>query len=454
MSTTPKRVAELVGMDAAIFYAVLARGWSTLSGPVTAGLVASCLTPSEVGYYYVLVSLLALQQLFELGFNQVAIQYFAYEAGSFEHSLIEGVTGGDGEARSRCRLLWDLATRWYSMLAMLILFVVGPLGFVFMSWNASNPEVAWKLPWCFMLIGAAGLTFTQPIIALATGLNYVPIVNRISMCVRVVQSLTLWVLLVCGVGLRSPGISSCIAAGAAFVLFVQAFATLKGTVKQVDGACVENTGFLRGFRKLQARTAVTWLSSFFVFQLFSPLLMSFTDAVETGRFAFSLGVLTSVCSMPLVWIQTKLPSIGSLISQGEAHLAFQTFKEAVVRTLLFSFAVVGLAMIGVHLLQKYFLTEQRFVPAVELLLFGVGLLLQNMTYCCVSYVRAHKREPFLLMAWLQATVTVAVAVALVAFAGRLGAVVAFSVSWGFAAPYSLFVLRTFLPNKRFFYAEN
>ena len=47
-----RRLASLIGLDAAILFTVLARGWSALSGLLTLTLIARFLSPTEQGYYY------------------------------------------------------------------------------------------------------------------------------------------------------------------------------------------------------------------------------------------------------------------------------------------------------------------------------------------------------------------------------------------------------------------
>ena len=60
------KIAHIIGLDSAIAYTVLARGWSGISGLITVALIARRLSPAEQGYYYTFGSLVALQIVFAL----------------------------------------------------------------------------------------------------------------------------------------------------------------------------------------------------------------------------------------------------------------------------------------------------------------------------------------------------------------------------------------------------
>ena len=70
---------RFLGLDRAIVFTIMARGWSSLAGLVTLLLIARFLTGAEQGYYYTFGSLVALQIVFELGFSLVILQMASHE---------------------------------------------------------------------------------------------------------------------------------------------------------------------------------------------------------------------------------------------------------------------------------------------------------------------------------------------------------------------------------------
>src|SRR6202042_1013858 len=67
------------GLDRAIAYTVMARVFQIVGSTGTVLLIVRFLSPVEQGYYYTLLSLVALQAVFELGFSFVIQQLAAHE---------------------------------------------------------------------------------------------------------------------------------------------------------------------------------------------------------------------------------------------------------------------------------------------------------------------------------------------------------------------------------------
>ena len=78
-ATTRRHLRTGLGIDRAIGFTILARGWASVAGLVTVALIARFLSPSEQGYYYTFGSLIALQIVFELGFSFVILQMASHE---------------------------------------------------------------------------------------------------------------------------------------------------------------------------------------------------------------------------------------------------------------------------------------------------------------------------------------------------------------------------------------
>ena len=66
---------KTLGLDRAILYVLLNRGWTLLAGFVTLYLISATMSKAEQGYYYTFSSILALQIFFELGFSGIIPSY-------------------------------------------------------------------------------------------------------------------------------------------------------------------------------------------------------------------------------------------------------------------------------------------------------------------------------------------------------------------------------------------
>ena len=111
------------GIDGAVSFTIAARLLQVASSIGTVLLILHFLSPVEQGYYYTLLSLAALQTVFELGFSFVILQLAAHEAALLTIHP-DGRVEGDGAAHARLASVLKLTLRWYSWAAVALTAVV------------------------------------------------------------------------------------------------------------------------------------------------------------------------------------------------------------------------------------------------------------------------------------------------------------------------------------------
>ena len=143
------RLKHLLGLDRAIAYTVLARGFQILGSTGTVLLILRFLTPVEQGYYYTLLSLVSLQAVFELGFSFVILQMAAHECSRLTLHA-DGRVEGDPVAHARLASILRKTFRWYLVAAVILCVSLLPAGAYFFSRHARTAApVAWHGPWTF-----------------------------------------------------------------------------------------------------------------------------------------------------------------------------------------------------------------------------------------------------------------------------------------------------------------
>src|SRR6202046_587769 len=120
-------IRQVLGLDRAVGFTVLARFWSSAAGLVTVVLIARFLSPAEQGYYYTFGSLVALQVVFELGFSYVILQMASHERAKLSISSEYEITGSP-TAHTRLASVIQKSVRWYSVAALLMFASLLPLG--------------------------------------------------------------------------------------------------------------------------------------------------------------------------------------------------------------------------------------------------------------------------------------------------------------------------------------
>lgn len=124
------RLLKWLGIDKAIIFVLLARGWQVLAGPTSIVLIATHMTPNAQGFYYTFGSLLALQSFVELGFSLVILNVSSHE---WAHLRLDdsGSIRGEPEALSRLISLGRLVFRWYAAASAIFILCVSVSGYVF-----------------------------------------------------------------------------------------------------------------------------------------------------------------------------------------------------------------------------------------------------------------------------------------------------------------------------------
>ncbi len=105
---------RMFGIDRAIAYTLVGRGWSLIAGPLTIILIARFLRPEQQGFYYTFGSVIALNIFFELGLTYVLLQFASHEKAHLEWATA-GTLSGSNIAEMRLAALLKLALRWYGV---------------------------------------------------------------------------------------------------------------------------------------------------------------------------------------------------------------------------------------------------------------------------------------------------------------------------------------------------
>lgn len=409
-----------MGVDRAVVYTLAGRGWGLLSGVVTLLLVVRFLTPDEQGYYYTFASLLAMQIFFELGMSYVVMQFASHEMAHLSWSD-GGTIEGDVQAKSRLRSLLLLVTKWYAATASLIIVVLLPIGWVFFSANHSQSAVNWQVAWVWLVLATAVNIFFMPMLSLLEGCGRITEIVRLRMYQSIIGSIAAWSLLLSGGGLLAmPAMSS----GLALTVLIWLWRT-KRTFLDNLFAHAADTGIGIKWKTeiwpMQWKIALSWLSGYFIFQLFTPVLFAYRGAVEAGQMGMSFSIANALMSIAMAWMSTKAPQFGTLVAKKNYVTLDHLFNATLSRSLAVM-TVLGVALcIANYLLHAANVGfSSRLLDPLTFLLLMLATTLNYVTYAQSAYLRAHKQEPFLLISLISAGLIAALTFALGKEYGALG----------------------------------
>ena len=427
-----------LGMDGAVGYTFLARAASIVGSIGTVLLIVRFLSPVEQGYYYTLLSLVALQIVFELGFAFVVQQLAAHECVHLKlHS--DGSVSGDNRAHARLASTLQLTVRWYTVASVTMGLILAPLGMLFFARHGASeaPQVAWQWPWLLAVAAAMGGLWCQPFYSFLDGCGQIRAVAALRLRQAVAGMALAWAAMLLHHGLYSPALvlAGQLVVGLSFLAARRRL--LAGLLRypaREAAIC-----WSREVWPFQWRIAVSWMCSYFTVQVFIPILFALRGPVEAGQIGMSLSITGYMTSLVLPWITTRATPFGRMIAQRQ----FQGLDRLFLRTLgqalaIFSIIALG-AGLGVALLtvvsprlSSRMVSPQLF--ALLLLAAGANCVVQSLA----TFLRSFKREPFLQQSLAVAALTLTLAVLTAPRWGTIGVAFSYLVATaGVALPSAL-----------------
>jgi O-antigen/teichoic acid export membrane protein len=388
----------MLGLDRAVVFTVLARGWSSLAGIGTLALIARFLSPPEQGYYYTFYSLVALQIVFELGFSVVILQTASHEAALLTIAD-DGTVAGSLAAHARLASVLQKSIRWYSIAAVLMAIILLPVGIRFFAKQAithpSAHPVSWLFPWILVVL-ATSLTFQiDPTFSFLEGCGYVSNVARTRLAQAILGTLMGWTALLLHHGLCAPGLiilGQALAGGC----FVYAKRRLLLPLMRY-GTGEHRIHWGTEIWPFQWRIAISWLCGYLTFQLFNPILFAYRGPVEAGQMGMSMNVCGTLMSMAIAWMNTKAAPFGRMIALRDFKLLDQVFFRALIQsTGAAVVACTGVWGTIVFLRAHHLAFALRLLPPIPLALLLLATITNIVVFAEALYLRAHKQEKFMI----------------------------------------------------------
>jgi hypothetical protein len=432
------KALKALGLDGAVAYTFLARIVSIVGSTGTVLLIVRFLSPIEQGYYYTLLSLVALQMVFELGFSFVIQQLAAHECVHLE--LKEGgEVRGDPVAHARLASTLQLSVRWYTLAAVAMGLLLAPLGIIFFARHAAvdMTHVEWQGPWLAAIAASMAGLWCMPLYAFIEGCGQVRAVAAMRLRQSLAGMVLAWTAMLLHQGLYAPALV--IAGQVAVGLFFLATHRRLLTGLLRHPVCDTSICWISEVWPFQWRIGVSSMCAYFTMQIFIPILFALRGPVEAGQMGMSLSITGYMTSLVLPWTSTKATPFGRLIAERK----FQGLDRLFLRTLgqsLTVFVLIALAAdLGAALLTTVAprLAARMVSPelfAMLVLAAGAKCVVQSLG----TLLRSFKREPFLAQSLAVASITLVLAGLTASRWGNTGVTFSYlAVTLGIALPSAL-----------------
>ena len=391
------KLLKWLEVDRAVMFAVLSKVWSLFAAPITLLLISLYLKPEVQGLYYTFLSLVAMQSFVELGFCIVITQFASHEwAGLYLDD--SGFISGDERARQRLISLGRLVFKWYACASIIFVLLVGGGGYLFLS-QSPDLGISWKGPWFSLMVVAGLQLWALPFLSLLEGCNQVHTIYRFRFVQGVFISLAMWMAMSLDFGLwmAIAGVGAGLIATLDLILivyrkFFQPFFTFKPE---------QEIHWKEEIWPMQWRLALGGSMGYFMVSIYTPVMFHYHGPVVAGQMGMTWQLVAALGSLAMAWVATKVPRFGILVAQKN----YSELDRFFFRTSGISMGVISLGAVLLWLLVyglNYFEhpLAQRLLSPLPFGLFIVGTVLGQIAQCQSAYLRAHKKEPFLLYSFV------------------------------------------------------
>jgi len=448
MISVIKSLLKKIGVDKAIAYSSGARVVQAFTGVGSIFFISTFLSGVEQGFYFTFGSIIAIQVFFELGLTGIITQFVAHEAAHLQLDSSYRYTGEECY-KSRLASLLHFCVKWYVVLSLIVLLVLLIVGFVFFS-SYSNEEnsASWEIPWIILCFATAIKLLQSPFNSFIMGIGKVKEMSKISFYQQIILPLSAWIGLICGFKLYVVGISALLSVliWNVYVFRSDIWRILKNLWAETIS---EKVLYFQEIFPFQWRIALSWVSGYFIFNLFNPVLFATEGAKIAGQMGMTLQALNAIQAFSISWMSTKIPAYSSMISLKEFDKLDQLFNKTLWQM---SSICVGMLAIMFGAIEILRITEfkvgstiiaERFLDNWPMLFMMFPVMANILSYSWASYLRCHKKEPFMLQSIVMGILCCASTMGLGHLYGVYGITIGYaSLAVGVGTPWAYWIFKT------------
>lgn len=393
------KIISFLGLDKAIFFTLISILWAVISGPLSIFFIIKYLTITEQGYWYTFQSLGALTTLAELGFTTIITQFISHE---YAHLKIKnGILVGENEKIDKTISLVRFSFKFYIIIIFIAFILLTAVGVIFLL--HSTNDISLLLAWASYSFSGAFLLIVSLFSAILKGFNKVELVQKIIFITGLANSIVIWAALIFGFGLWALAIGGIINIILSILIFYSSSTELWGQI--IHSRVVDHYDWLKDTLPLQWRYAISWTSGYLILQFMVPVTMYYAGASVAGQLGLSLIIVRSIQTMASSWGMTKLPQFNILVAKKNREKLDNLLKEVQKQSIL----VFILGAISILLILAFVFPligwEQRVLPLYEIAIILIAEFALLIIFNWAFYLRAHKREPYMVLSVINGLMT-------------------------------------------------
>ncbi|QWD96919.1 lipopolysaccharide biosynthesis protein [Polynucleobacter sp. MG-6-Vaara-E2] len=364
-------------IDKAVIFSVINKVWSVLSGILSIYFLTKYLNDNEMGYYYLISSILGIQIIFEGGFSSALMTYYSKYR---DISLYK-----NGELKK----LLKYAKKWYINISALFLLIVSVFGYLFISLKGITGF--WEYPW-FLSVTLTSLSILfLPYITLLESLGHLGSIQGYKLNFAIIGSISSWLLIANGFGIYS------IACILLFSIFRDMLICIiyRNKLKIIlnSNHCEKKIFIFSELKVMKNKLAISNLSMYFGFNLFIPVIYYYYDSETAGKMGLTWSALTAIQGIGAAILYTKYPLLVELVHKK----IYSQAKKEWFKISLFSTIIVLICLIVfniIYLIMKFnnIYIIEKFTNLTTIFILIIGILALQLINCLNIAIRSFGKE--------------------------------------------------------------
>lgn len=379
-----------IGIDGAIFWSTINKGFGFVKGPLNIYFIIKFLTLDEQGTWYTFTNLSAMTILADLGFAGIITQFVSHEYANL--SFVEDKIEGNRFNIDRFYALIKFAIRVYFYVVIIAEIVLICSGF--WVFRASDLQVffAWIL---FTISGSLGLIVSL-LQSIYQGVDKVKIIQQNALFYSIISTFFIWMLLFFKLNIWALALGSIIAVPLVLILLINDNVLFWKNIYSYK--VIHKHNFIKEILPLQAKYAVSFASSYLISYLYVPTIFKIFGGSIAAKFGMTLAILSVITIVSGNWLMTKTPKMNILVAQRKYveldKLFFDSFKKSIIVYIFLNVII----LIFIYLMDYYNVSYSSRLLDLRL----TSILVLTNFFALISsfystYLRCFKKEPFLIV---------------------------------------------------------
>ncbi|WP_342620638.1 hypothetical protein [Rhodoferax sp. GW822-FHT02A01] len=366
-----------------------------IAGPVLLVVLPLYLSPEAQGYWFSIMGLAALTLFADLGFSTLILQFAAHEFAHLSFDAQKRFVGSDAQVRKMASL-FVFALKWGGMAAVTVFPVIALVGYAVL--NKGNTSLGWQGPWFLYCLASVLVFFNSIALACLEGCNGVGVIQKIRYQSALISTAILIAGLIGGLELYALALASLLSGIYVVVRIIRLFGDTFRQIWMLGRGGAYRWG--KEIFPLLWKYAVSWISGYFIFQMFTPLAFYEYGPIEAGKVGLSIAIWMAIFGIANTWMVIITPKMNMLMSERKYEELNALFNRNLLLSLLTYVAGTLVFFAAAWLFhQELGFLLNRIASAISLLILALIWLMQIPINSYALYMRAQKMEPMMYMSF-------------------------------------------------------